>query len=138
MENASKALIIAGAILLAIIIISLGLMVTNNAKETVGSSNLNAQEIQAFNSQWESYLGTKKTANEVKALYRALIANNAAETKNGSNRWVTITSASSGKTAGVSSQPTLTEPSVDNAHTYKVVAGYDKNGLIVDIAFKAN
>ena len=33
MENASKALIIAGAILLAILIISLGLIVYNQAKE---------------------------------------------------------------------------------------------------------
>ncbi len=32
MENASKALIIAGAILLAIVIISLGLIVVNNEK----------------------------------------------------------------------------------------------------------
>ena len=49
MENASKALIIAGAILLAIIIISLGLMVTNQAKEQVGNANLSAQQIQTFN-----------------------------------------------------------------------------------------
>lgn len=40
MENASKALIIAGAILLSVLIISLGIMVYNNAKNTVGSANL--------------------------------------------------------------------------------------------------
>ena len=57
MENASKALIIAGAILLSILIISLGIMVYNNAKNTVGSSNLDKQEIQTFNSQWEQYEG---------------------------------------------------------------------------------
>ena len=61
MENASKALIIAGAILLAIIIISLGIMVVNNARNQIGGANLNAQEVQAFNSNWESYIGDKKT-----------------------------------------------------------------------------
>ena len=65
MENASKALIIAGAILLSILIISLGIMVYNNAKNTVGSSNLDKQEIQTFNSQWEQYEGSNKTASEV-------------------------------------------------------------------------
>ena len=38
MENASKALIIAGAILLSILIISLGIMVYSNAKNTYGST----------------------------------------------------------------------------------------------------
>ena len=40
MENASKALIIAGAILLSILIISLGIMVFQNAKSTVGSADM--------------------------------------------------------------------------------------------------
>ena len=57
MENASKALIIAGAILLSILIISLGIMVYNNAKNTVGSASLDKQEIQTFNSDFEKYVG---------------------------------------------------------------------------------
>ena len=40
MENASKALIIAGAILLAILIISLGILIFNQAQDTVGSVNM--------------------------------------------------------------------------------------------------
>ena len=51
MENASKALIIAGAILLAIVIISLGLIVVNNTRNVTDNTNLSEQEIQAFNAK---------------------------------------------------------------------------------------
>ena len=50
MENATKALLIAAAVLVAILIISLGLVVYNMAAESVNNnSSLSAQEIQAFN-----------------------------------------------------------------------------------------
>ena len=77
MENASKALIIAGAILLAIVIISLGLIVVNNSRNAVDSANMNEQEIQTFNSKFTSYEGTK-TGTQVKALIQVVIASNQA------------------------------------------------------------
>ena len=40
MENASKALIIAGAILLAILLISLGIMIYTQAQNTVQNSGM--------------------------------------------------------------------------------------------------
>ena len=76
MENASKALIIAGAILLSILIISLGIMVYNNAKNTVGSASLDKQEIETFNSQWQTYVGSNKTASEVYSMMSAVVASN--------------------------------------------------------------
>jgi hypothetical protein len=60
MENASKALIIAGAILLSILLISLGIMVYNNAKGTVNDANLDAETAQAFNAKWTPYKGTQR------------------------------------------------------------------------------
>ena len=54
MENASKALIIAGAILLSILIITLGLNVYRQAKDSTGSANLDAQEISTHNSQFDT------------------------------------------------------------------------------------
>ena len=44
MENASKALIIAGAILLAILIISLGIVIYNQAAGVVNTDQLNSVE----------------------------------------------------------------------------------------------
>ena len=48
MENASKALIIAGAILLSIAIIGIGMAVFQMASGTISSANMSAQEIEAF------------------------------------------------------------------------------------------
>ena len=43
MENASKALIIAGAILISILIIGLGVFIYQQAQSTVSKANLNSQ-----------------------------------------------------------------------------------------------
>ena len=140
MENASKALIIAGAILLSILIISLGIMVYNNAKNTVGSANLSKQEIETFNSQWQAYEGTKKTASEVRTLYQAIIASNAAETKAGTERKVSIngsytnTCGAPGNQTSASNLPS-TVPTISNANTYTIKLGYSSEGLVVDIAW---
>lgn len=76
MENASKALIIAGAILLAIVIISLGLVVVNNTRSVTDNANLNAQEIETFNNKFIAYEGTNVSAAKVKSLIQAAIASN--------------------------------------------------------------
>lgn len=76
MENASKALIIAGAILLSILIISLGIMVYNNAKSTVGDANLDAETIQTFNSKFTMYCGTGVSAAKANSLVEAVNSNN--------------------------------------------------------------
>ena len=76
MENASKALIIAGAILLAIVIISLGLVVVNNTRSVTDNTNLNAQEIETFNNKFAAYEGTNVTGARVKSLIQAAIASN--------------------------------------------------------------
>ena len=138
MENASKALIIAGAILLSILIVSLGIMVYNNSKNTVGKANMNKQEIQTFNTEWEGYAGTNKTASEVKSMFQAVVANNAAETKNGTNRWISISNAETAPTDVPASAPTLSEPVVSNSKTYTIKCGYGSNGLVVSIAWNAN
>ena len=81
MENASKALIIAGAILLSILLISLGIMVYNNAKGTINDANLDSESIQAFNGKFSQYCGSNKSADDVNALVQAVQANNASKPK---------------------------------------------------------
>ena len=140
MENASKALIIAGAILLAILLVSLGILVYNNAKSTVGSANLDTQTIQAFNSQWETYIGNNKTASEVQAMFSAVIASNASEQNSGSAKYITITNTGTAATATVTTIPATTMPNtLSEARTYTVKAGYDQNtGLIVGLDYQQN
>ena len=57
MENASKALIIAGAILLSILIIAIGMYIYNSSTNSIYSAadQISAQDQEAFNSQWTSY-----------------------------------------------------------------------------------
>ena len=136
MENASKALLIAGAILLSILIISLGIMVYNNAKNTVNGGNIDKTQMQAFNSEWEGYIGKNRTASEVRAMYQAVIANNAAEKKNGTNRYIKITNTGTANSATVAeADMTTTIEEVSNSSTYTIKAGY-KDGLIVGLDWK--
>lgn len=76
MENASKALIIAGAILLSILIIAIGIYVYNQANSTITSSmsSMNTQEREAFNNQFTSYQGIQ-TGSQVKALLTRVASN---------------------------------------------------------------
>lgn len=62
MENASKALIIAGAILISILLITIGIVLINSGKDitTTGTSEMARQNIQTFNSKFTAYQGTIK------------------------------------------------------------------------------
>ncbi len=83
MENASKALIIAGAILLAIVIISLGLVVVNNVRDNINGANMNQQEVETFNDKFTVYGGDKVSGTKVKALINVISSNNAAQDASG-------------------------------------------------------
>lgn len=76
MENASKALIIAGAILLSILIIGLGMMVFSNAKNVLDGANLDKDQINAANSPYEAYLGDNVKGSSVKNLCDLVKNNN--------------------------------------------------------------
>lgn len=79
MENASKALIIAGAILLAILIISLGIIIYNQAAGVAQDSNMDQLTINNFNAQWTNYEGNRVSGSQVNALMAAALANNTSE-----------------------------------------------------------
>ena len=72
MENASKALIIAGAILLSILLISLGIMVFNQAQSTIDNSGMAQAEIEAFNNKFLKYEGIQK-GTAVKSMINEVI-----------------------------------------------------------------
>ena len=78
MENESKSLIIAGAILLSILIISVGILIYNNSvgasKDDIASEALEMQLMQ-FNKQYEMYEGIQNS-NNVKQLLNIASQNN--------------------------------------------------------------
>ena len=76
MENASKALIIAGAILLAILLISLGILIFSQAQDTVNNSGMSQAEITAFNNKFLKYEGNRQKGSVVKSLINEVLASN--------------------------------------------------------------
>ncbi len=128
MENASKALLIAGSVLIAILLIGVGMLIYSRATGLVdtASSAMNSQEILAFNNQFASFEGTQK-GSSVRSLISKVIASNA--TYKGS-REVAINGE---KIADNLSNYSKT---INTAKDYKVTfTGYD-NGLITLITIE--
>lgn len=78
MENASKALIIAGAILLSILLISLGIMIFNQAQGTIKGAGMTEAQISAFNQKFTKYEGKQK-GSSIRSLVQEVMANNNSE-----------------------------------------------------------
>ena len=117
MENASKALIIAGAILLAILLISLGIMIFNQAQDTVSGSGMDQAAVTSFNNQLLKYEGSKK-GTMVKAMIQEVLAINA-ESDNNDSISVQVQFNSENATT------TPTTSRIINNNTYEIVMGYD-------------
>ena len=82
MENVSRALIMAGAILIALLIISLGVFVFTKASSTVSKSQLNSQSARSHNSSFESYFGNDVSSADVKSLLSQVRTNNMSANNN--------------------------------------------------------
>jgi len=144
MENASKALIIAGAILLSILIIGIGMYVYSSSTSSLDSavSQMSANEIQAFNKQFTQYSNKQSGANVISLL--SAVAANAAANKGADERLPDV--KTSGFTAGGQSDNTVTSNGVNanisainglkqtiaNSHAYTVTFGYDEESGLVD------
>ena len=116
MENASKALLIAGAILIAILLIAIGMKVFNSASGVVNSAgtSMSSQEKTMFNRQWEMYNG-KQSGSTIKQMLNDVTANN---------------SDSENEKISVEYENT-SEGNIKNAANYTVsTEDVDKNGLI--------
>lgn len=81
MENASKALIIAGAILISILLISVGVLVMNsiNPMKKSAQDRSETMAIESFNAQFISYEGDQ-SGSQVRAMLSAVNASNAVNT----------------------------------------------------------
>lgn len=127
MENASKALILAGSILIAIIIISLGIVVFRNMSAPVQrESSLTEQQISAFNSKISPYLGESVSGSQVNALMQLVrTINTKAENENDTAKKITIS---------YNGTPGVTRVETGNFYIVKAVSS-DK-GLLTTITVK--
>ena len=83
MENASKALLIAGAILIVILLISLGIYIYSQAQQQIDAVNMDEQQVLAFNNKFAPYLGNSITGSQVNALLQQVQASNSQASKMG-------------------------------------------------------
>lgn len=134
MENASKALIIAGAILLSILLISLGIMIFNQAQDTLQNSGMSQAEVNAFNNQFLKYEGTKK-GSMVKSLIQEVNTNNAQD-ESGEHQ-IEIVSGTAGiipKSSTNANENKYLTSKIVSTKTYKVeITDYASNGRISKI-----
>ena len=81
MDNASKALIMAGAILIAVALVSLGVYLYQSAANSVGDSTayMDATKVETQNAKFEKYAGDHVKGPDVKSLIRAVGTFNANE-----------------------------------------------------------
>lgn len=140
MENASKALLIAGAILVSILIVSLGVLIFNrmggSAKE---AANMDEQEVANFNSKITPYVGKNISGSQVNALIQLVISlDNSAKSSDDATKAVSITypleaggtntiSFSGGNVSGING---VKRVKTGSGIYYTVTATYGDNGLI--------
>ncbi len=139
MENASKALIIAGAILLAILIISLGIMIYNQASGVVNNNSMTEVEVTTFNQKFEQYLGDKVRGANVKSLINAVNTNNMS-TDDASKQVTLVGGGNLAFTGGATTGDF--KATIKTGSTYKVEVsqnnGKTKGGLISSITITEN
>ena len=136
MENASKALIIAGAILLAIAIIGIGMYVFQMASSTINQSNMSGQEVDAYNAEFIKYEGIQN-GSTIRAMLSTINTHNLTNKEDASKQIVTADGTADGGTvdddsqAGTSPADIATQKGkVVSGTRYKVTFKYTSTGLI--------
>ena len=121
MENASKALLIAGAILIAILLIAIGMMVFNSANSVIdtATSGMTDNQKTMHNKKFEIYEGTK-SGSMVKDLIEVVITNNS----NNNNQKVKVNDSLTPSSSGYV-----------NAQQYTVTCTRE-NGVITSITIE--
>mgnify|MGYP005807396511 CR=1 len=123
MENASKALIIAGAILISILLISVGILVMNstgNMQDQV-SSSADSMAIETFNSQFLSYETDTNSAAQIRTLISKVNASNASND---------ATTSADEKYVEVAWGTGLSASTLKSTKRYTVTVGYATTGYI--------
>lgn len=140
MENATKALLIAAAVLIAIILISLGVSIVSSAQSQINksSSALDSAEIEAFNAQFRSYEGTSVSGTKVQALARIIIQNNKLQADEGKCVQLTLTGytgtdAKNGAIIPADATVTKVPTAIKSGYRYTVECNTAASGLIDSI-----
>ena len=129
MENASKALIIAGAILLSILIIGLGMLIFNQAKDAMSNTGMDKQKIDAYNSEFEAYVGTNVNGTRVRSLIDTVRTHNIS-TQDDESLVIALTVQNNGNNGNVDKKSAANDlnnakANIKAGKTYSVSVSYD-------------
>ena len=142
MENATKALLIAAAVLVAILLISLGVGVFNSAQEQMGNADLSEYQIQQHNDKFNRYIGENKTGSEVNTLLKTVFNhnNNQADTDTCVKVDLLKSDGTSVEKALIKSENSIGEyEKVSTAAKFTVKVGKTSSGnLITEITIQEN
>lgn len=140
MENASKALIIAGAILISILIITLGIIIYRQAAGIVNTDAMSAVDIEAFNSKFTQYDGNQR-GSTVRAIYSTVLANNVSQDSDDRRVEIEGPTTNSNMKKNATSLPASLANDVKSGSMYKVTCSMgtsDGNkGLVTKIKIEA-
>lgn len=126
MENASKALLIAGSVLIVILLIGTGMKIFKSTSGTTESAEhvMDATEVTMFNNQFTQYMGKNKSLATVQSLVSKLKASNAI---NNHKVKALYYPTEEGSTVSVWTE-------LDSTKTYKIYPSqWDSSGYIVEI-----
>ena len=155
MENASKALVIAGAILVSILIIGLGMMIFNNVSGFADTSSVDALAVETYNKDFVTYEGTNVKGTNAKALVNKIIQHNLANSTD-SSLWInaaysetafdTATKATSNEAKDSDTVATFNTAirtnvlnKIKTGYTYTITLGYDMNtGYVCYVGVQKN
>lgn len=130
MENATKALLIAAAVLIAILIISLGVVIYTKASEAVqGSLDMSEYQIQQFNEKFRKYEGTSKSGADVNALLQTVFNHNNSQPNTDTCVKVTVGST---ETISKSNAITTSPATVSTGARYTITCKFNAQSKLVD------
>lgn len=144
MENASKALGIAGGVLIAIMILTIGVSLIGEFDKTADSyvTTLDGVELHKYNTVFEVFIGrTDITAQEIVSVIGI-----AKQKEQGTRVWIGGADVTDYTEADKNAllagnilvyKPNATNYDVENTYSY-VSIGYDSDGKVVELKFKKN
>lgn len=132
MENATKALLIAAAVLVAILIISLGLVVYNMASETIdGAGDLSEYQIEQFNEKFTKYEGDNKSGSDVNAMLKTVFNHNQAQEDESTQVTVGKSDSADATNDTIKKSMTSSPEKVSTGKRYTVECKYDSNSKLI-------
>lgn len=134
MENAVKALLIAAAVIIAIVLITLGMNLLNTGSEQIDNVDFSEYEIEQFNGKFRKFEGESVSGSEVNTLITTVFNHNNQQEDASTRVKLTVTGAGAGED-GVTIETTDTSTSspkkVATGYRYKVECVYSSSSKLI-------